>query len=110
MIFQDPFASLNPRMRVEDMIGEAPRAHGLVDANQYDQRIDATNYALNNDDGARTRDYDRADIILIGVSRSGKTPTCLYLALTYGIYAAKGKIDLQATMADLKIDDVQKLS
>lgn len=64
------------------------RAHGLVDASRYDQRIDATNFALNNDDGARTRDYDRADIILIGVSRSGKTPTCLYLALTYGVYAA----------------------
>ncbi len=66
----------------------AGRAHGLVDAHQYDQRIDATNFALNNDDGARTRDYDRADIILTGVSRSGKTPTCLYLALTYGVYAA----------------------
>lgn len=64
------------------------RAHGLVDSSRYDQRIDATNFALNNDDGARTRDYDRADIILTGVSRSGKTPTCLYLALTYGVYAA----------------------
>ena len=67
---------------------KAGRAHGLIDANRYDQRIDATNFALNNDDGARVRDYDRADIILVGVSRSGKTPTCLYLALTYGVYAA----------------------
>ncbi len=64
------------------------RAHGMVDPLRYDQRIDATNYALHNDDGARTTDYDQADIILVGVSRSGKTPTCLYLALTYGIYAA----------------------
>jgi regulator of PEP synthase PpsR (kinase-PPPase family) len=64
------------------------RAHGLVDSGHYDQRIEATNFALNNDDGTRTRDYDRADIILVGVSRSGKTPTCLYLALTYGVYAA----------------------
>ena len=64
------------------------RAHGLVDSSRYDQRIEATNFALNNDDGARTRDYTRADIILIGVSRSGKTPTCLYLALTYGVFAA----------------------
>lgn len=64
------------------------RAHGLVDTIRYDQRIEATNFALKNDDGSRTQDYERADIILIGVSRSGKTPTCLYLALTYGVYAA----------------------
>jgi regulator of PEP synthase PpsR (kinase-PPPase family) len=67
---------------------KAGRAHGLVDSGRYDQRMDATNFALNNDDGARVRDYDRADIILVGVSRSGKTPTCLYLGLTYGVYAA----------------------
>jgi regulator of PEP synthase PpsR (kinase-PPPase family) len=67
---------------------KAGRAHGVGDAYLYDQRIDATNFALSNDDGARTRDYDRADIILVGVSRSGKTPTCLYLALSYGVYAA----------------------
>jgi [pyruvate, water dikinase]-phosphate phosphotransferase / [pyruvate, water dikinase] kinase len=64
------------------------RAHGLVDSERYNRRIEATNFALSNDDGARTQDYERADIILIGVSRSGKTPTCLYLALTYGVYAA----------------------
>lgn len=67
---------------------KAGQAHGLVDANRYDQRMEATNYALNNDDGSSIGDYDRADIILVGVSRSGKTPTCLYLALTYGVYAA----------------------
>ncbi len=66
----------------------AGRAHGLSDTVKYDQRIEATNYALTNDDGARTRDYSQADVILIGVSRSGKTPTCLYLGLTYGVYAA----------------------
>ncbi len=64
------------------------KAHGLGDARQYDQRIEATNFALDNDDGARIRDYEKADIILIGVSRSGKTPTCLYLALSYGVFAA----------------------
>jgi regulator of PEP synthase PpsR (kinase-PPPase family) len=51
-------------------------------------RINATNFALANDDGAITRDYDRADLVLVGVSRSGKTPTCLYMALQYGIFAA----------------------
>jgi regulator of PEP synthase PpsR (kinase-PPPase family) len=66
----------------------AGRAHGLSDTVKYDQRIEATNYALTNDDGAHTRDYAQADVILLGVSRSGKTPTCLYLALSYGVFAA----------------------
>ncbi|HEX9140498.1 MAG TPA: pyruvate, water dikinase regulatory protein [Steroidobacteraceae bacterium] len=64
------------------------RAHGMFDLTSYMTRIDATNFALANDDGGRVQDYDRADVVLIGVSRSGKTPTCLYLALHYGIYAA----------------------
>ena len=51
-------------------------------------RIAAVNFALDNDDGARTRHYDDADVILIGVSRSGKTPTSLYLAMQFGIKAA----------------------
>jgi regulator of PEP synthase PpsR (kinase-PPPase family) len=59
-----------------------------VDSEGYKSRIDAVHFALDNDDGARTRHYDMADIILIGVSRSGKTPTCIYLALQYGIRAA----------------------
>ncbi len=66
----------------------AGRAHGMSDLQKYNQRIDATNYALASDDGGHNRDYDRADLILVGVSRSGKTPTCLYMALQYGIYAA----------------------
>jgi regulator of PEP synthase PpsR (kinase-PPPase family) len=64
------------------------RAHGVTDLAAYTARINATNFALANDDGTHTREYDRADVILIGVSRSGKTPTCLYLALQYGVYAA----------------------
>lgn len=64
------------------------RAHGIKDAGTYDKRIEATNFALANDDGTRTSDYEQADVILLGVSRSGKTPTCLYLALTYGVFAA----------------------
>jgi regulator of PEP synthase PpsR (kinase-PPPase family) len=64
------------------------RAHSMSDLNAYTMRINATNFALANDDGAGARDYERADVILIGVSRSGKTPTCLYLALQYGVFAA----------------------
>ncbi len=54
----------------------------------YRLRVDAVSFALENDDGGRQRDYDRADIILTGVSRTGKTPTSLYLALQFGIRAA----------------------
>lgn len=62
------------------------RTHGL---NQdYNFRIDAINYTLENDDGVTTRNYGEADIILVGASRTGKTPTCIYLALQYGIKAA----------------------
>jgi len=56
--------------------------------NSYPARINAMNYALENDDGTNLRNYDKADVILVGVSRSGKTPTCLYLALQFGIKAA----------------------
>ena len=64
------------------------RYHGMVNDAVYNFRIDAVNYAMYNDDGASTKEYDQADIILIGVSRAGKTPTCLYLGLQFGIYAA----------------------
>ena len=67
---------------------ESGRAHGMSDINAYMKRIEATNFALANDDGGISRNYDMADVILVGVSRSGKTPTCLYLALQYGVYAA----------------------
>jgi len=64
------------------------RAHGVSDYQKYMQRIDAMNYALANDDGQSLKNLERADVILVGVSRAGKTPTCLYLALQYGVYAA----------------------
>lgn len=64
------------------------RYHGLVNDAVYNFRIDAVNYAMYNDDGVSTKEYHQADIILIGVSRAGKTPTCLYLGLQFGIYAA----------------------
>ncbi len=66
----------------------AGRSHGIHRDNNYGGRINSINYALNNDDGTNSRHYQEADLILIGVSRSGKTPTCLFLALQYGIHAA----------------------
>lgn len=68
--------------------GHSGHAHDDVDSETYKERIDAVHFALDNDDGARTRHYNAADIILVGVSRSGKTPTSLYLALQFGIRAA----------------------
>jgi regulator of PEP synthase PpsR (kinase-PPPase family) len=64
------------------------KAHGMRDTARYNLRIDATAFAMEADDGHTTRDYGNADVILTGVSRSGKTPTCLYLALQYGVFAA----------------------
>ncbi len=64
------------------------KSHSIEDNNRYPLRIAAVNFALENDDGGFNCDYENADIILIGVSRSGKTPTCLYLALQFGIKAA----------------------
>jgi regulator of PEP synthase PpsR (kinase-PPPase family) len=65
--------------------GQSGRQHEL-DAEYFD-RIEAMNFALNHDDGQSARTYDDADVILIGVSRSSKTPTCIYLA-NRGIKAA----------------------
>jgi regulator of PEP synthase PpsR (kinase-PPPase family) len=56
--------------------------------NEYLNRMEAVNFALAHDDGQTTKELHKADVILVGVSRSGKTPTCLYLALQYGIRAA----------------------
>jgi regulator of PEP synthase PpsR (kinase-PPPase family) len=64
------------------------RSHGVGSDATYKARIDAINFALANDDGMTTRNYDAADVVLVGVSRTGKTPTSLYLALQFGILAA----------------------
>jgi regulator of PEP synthase PpsR (kinase-PPPase family) len=64
------------------------RAHGITNRNAYSARIEATNFALSADDGGARAEYRRADVILVGVSRSGKTPTCVYMAMQYGIFAA----------------------
>jgi regulator of PEP synthase PpsR (kinase-PPPase family) len=55
---------------------------------EYHDRIEAINFALQHDDGQSARNLDIADVILVGVSRSGKTPTSLYLAMQHGIKAA----------------------
>lgn len=63
-----------------------PGLQHVLDA-EYFQRIDAMSYALSHDDGQNGADLDDADIVLLGVSRTSKTPTCIYLA-NRGIKAA----------------------
>lgn len=79
--------------KLADELGTIPttlvgQTHAVTDSESYKARIDAVHFALDNDDGARTRHYDKADLILIGVSRSGKTPTSIYLSLQFGIRVA----------------------
>ncbi|MBS7455758.1 posphoenolpyruvate synthetase regulatory kinase/phosphorylase PpsR [Coralloluteibacterium stylophorae] len=99
----DVFAPFLSPLEQELGVKSQPRvgqAHGLVDFAAYERRIEATNYALSHDDGVDVN-YDEADLILVGVSRSGKTPTCLYMALHYGVAAANYPLtddDLESTM------------
>ena len=80
-----PAISETLHMSSSDRVGQA---HGIGDYKDYDRRVEAVNFALSFDDGARLKGLQEADLILIGVSRSGKTPTCLYLAMQYKVLAA----------------------
>jgi len=64
------------------------RSHTMSDTGTYHRRIEAINFALAHDDGQSSKGLETADVILVGVSRSGKTPTSLYLAMQYGVKAA----------------------
>lgn len=86
-VYDTFLASLEAELNTpsEKIVGQA---HGISNSKEYNDRIEAVNFALAFDDGSKAEHYQQADIILVGVSRSGKTPTCLYLALQYGIRAA----------------------
>jgi [pyruvate, water dikinase]-phosphate phosphotransferase / [pyruvate, water dikinase] kinase len=64
------------------------RFSDAAQSKEYGTRIDAINFSLAHDDGQSARNLDAADVILVGVSRCGKTPTSLYLAMQHGIRAA----------------------
>jgi len=64
------------------------RFHRITSPDKYRERIEAINFALAHDDGQQHAELDKADVILVGVSRCGKTPTSLYLAIQHGIKAA----------------------
>jgi regulator of PEP synthase PpsR (kinase-PPPase family) len=86
----DVFAPFIAPLESELRTKRSPRvgkAHGLTDFAEYEARINATNYALTHDDGIDVS-YADSEVILVGVSRVGKTPTCLYMALHYGVKAA----------------------
>ncbi len=76
------------------------RSHGVHDLAQYSARMSAVNFAMTTDDGMETDHYARADVVVIGASRAGKTPTCLYLSLQFGVFAANYPLtapDLEST-------------
>ncbi len=75
------------------------KSHAINESSRYKERIASVNFALDNDDGGRVQQYSKADLILVGVSRCGKTPTCLYMALQFGIRAANYPI----TIEDLEV-------
>ncbi len=89
------------------------RSHSGANTSEYAARIEAVNFTLAHDDGVTHADLDKADVILVGVSRSGKTPTSLYLALQFGIRAANYPLipeDFQrGKMPDALIAHRQKL-
>ena len=87
----DAFSSLTSQLEqaleqpASQQIG---RSHEIQSRKSYSERIEAVNYTLAHDDGDNTKSYERARIILAGISRTGKTPTSLYLALQYGLSVA----------------------
>lgn len=83
-----PFIPSLEKLMGEKSSQRAGLAHKMINVREYDERIMAIDFTLSTDDGLKVSDYDEADIILLGVSRSGKTPTALYLALNFGLKVA----------------------
>jgi len=85
----DPFNDFLPRLeKILNLESSRQSGHRIANPSLYESRIDAIDFSLIHDDGGKTRNYDETDIILTGVSRTGKTPSCLYLALQFGLKAA----------------------
>lgn len=82
------------------------RTHGKAN-HSYEARIDAINFAMENDDGQTLKHIDKADIVLLGVSRCGKTPSSLYLSMQFGIKAANYPF-IEDDMDNLKLPEILK--
>lgn len=87
--FYDVLESIVQRVSLDIEMEPAPKLQRSrsvgKDLDTYFDRIAAIEYTLAHDDGVSLKDLDRADIILLGVSRSGKTPTSLYMAMQFGL-------------------------
>ena len=86
----DPLSDFLPRLEkiLDTASVQVSGSHRIANPSLYESRIDAIDFSLIHDDGGKTRNYNETDIILIGASRTGKTPSCLYLALQFGLKAA----------------------
>ena len=90
-LVMDMFRTFVEPLEVEFGVKSNHRVGRFSDAaksHEYHERIEAINFALAHDDGQSARNLESADVILVGVSRCGKTPTSLYLAMQHGIKAA----------------------
>jgi len=100
----DPFSDFLPRLEKILDVQSTNRggvSHRIANQSIYESRIDAIDFSLIHDDGGKTRNYDESDIILIGASRTGKTPSCLYLALQFGLKAANYPITEEDMESDI---------
>ena len=86
-MFQTFVAPLEQALRIKSTHA-MNRLHHNADTEAYKNRIEAINYSLAHDDGQSNKNLAEADVILVGISRVGKTPTSLYLAMQYGMKAA----------------------
>lgn len=82
---------LNPMIdKISDLVKKAPRMESGLNQildDKYFKRIEAIEFAIKFDDGKNPNGILNADVILVGVSRTSKTPTCMYLAQQKGIKA-----------------------
>lgn len=87
-LFETFIAPLEEELGVQSQHQDVGSTHLIGDYKKYKLRMDALSFAQAADDGLHTDRYHEADVILLGASRSGKTPTCLYMAMQYGLKAA----------------------
>ena len=87
-LFDSFIAPLEQEFGSQSMHVDAGSVHLIEDYHKYQRRMEALGFAQQADDGLLTQRYAEAEVILLGVSRSGKTPTCLFMAMQYGTRAA----------------------